>query len=76
MLVIRPITNRRFVPLGGAYVIITEELNVTKYNLAGSTKETYTLRSHNYTMFEDFEVFKNDIKHLFLVVKVIKDVTC
>src|SRR5690606_24177328 len=53
-LIIKPLKNRRFVALGEAYVIITDEQAVVKYIRAGSTPETYTLRSHNYTMFEDF----------------------
>lgn len=74
MMVIRRLKNFDFIPPGQAYVVISEEVAVVKYIRNGSTPEKWTLRSHN-DIYEDFEVKRSDVKHLFIVVKVLKDLT-
>lgn len=74
MMLIRKLKNFDFIPPGQAYVVISEELAVVKYIRNGSTPESWVLRSHN-DIYEDFEVKRSDVKHLFIVVKVLKDLT-
>lgn len=74
MMLIRKLKNFDFIPPGQAYVVISEELAVVKYIRNGSTPDSWILRSHN-DIYEDFEVKRSDVKHLFIVVKVLKDLT-
>lgn len=60
--------------LGPAYVIVTKERTVVKYIRKGSNKDSWLLRSHN-DKYEEFEVPRSSVIHLFIVVKVIKELT-
>ncbi|MBF9252445.1 S24 family peptidase [Pontibacter sp. 172403-2] len=73
-MIIRRVENLNVVPPGQAYVIITGEQSMVKYIRVGSTQDKWNLRSHNREEFEDFEINKSDVKHLFIVVKVLKDI--
>ena len=72
VMLIKKIEDREFVPPGHAYVVISNELSVVKYIRNGSTSDKWVLRSHN-DFYEDFEVRKEAVKHLFIVVKVLKE---
>lgn len=74
VMLIKRIEDREFVPPGHAYVVISTELSVVKYIRNGSTPDKWVLRSHN-DFYEDFEVSKSSVKHLFIVVKVLKELT-
>lgn len=73
-MLIRKLTNWDFIPRGNAYVIIGKEVSVVKYIRNGPTPDEWLLRSHN-EYYEDFIVSKKDILHLFIVVKVLKELT-
>lgn len=74
IMLIRKLESRSFIPPGHAYVVIGKELTVVKYIRQGSTHGHWVLRSHN-EYYEDFEVEKSDVIHLFIVVKVLKELT-
>lgn len=74
IMLIRKLESRSFIPPGHAYVVIGKELTVVKYIRKGSTPDHWVLRSHN-EYYEDFEVEKSDVIHLFIVVKVLKELT-
>lgn len=73
-MLIRKLENYNFIPPGHAYVIISDELSVVKYIRNGRDNEHWTLRSHN-DIYEDFEVKRSDIKHIYIVVKVLKELS-
>ncbi len=63
-----------FVPFGHPYVIITEKLTVVKYIRKSPNSDSWLLRSYN-EQYEDVEIKKGDVVHLFIVVKVLKELT-
>lgn len=73
-MLIRKLTDFDFIPPGHAYVVISEDLTVVKYLRNGSTPNLWCLKSHN-SKYEDFEVPKKKVKHLFIVVKVLKELS-
>lgn len=74
VMLIRKIEDWSFLPFGLPYVVIGTEMSVVKYLKAGPTQDEWTLSSHN-EGHEDFHVPKTSVKHLFVVVKVLKDIT-
>lgn len=72
IMLIRKLENYDFIPPGHAYVVISNELSIVKYVRNGKDESYWTLRSHN-DKYEDFPVKREDVKHLFIVVRVIKE---
>jgi phage repressor protein C with HTH and peptisase S24 domain len=74
IMLIRRLRNFDFIPPGHAYVVISDELSIVKYLRNGKDENHWTLRSHNKN-YEDFTVKRSSIKHLFIVVKVLKELS-
>ena len=74
IMLIRKLQNFDFIPPGHAYVVISEELSIVKYVRNGKDDNHWTLRSHN-ANYEDFSVKRSAVKHLFIVVKVLKELS-
>ncbi|WP_187269993.1 XRE family transcriptional regulator [Pontibacter qinzhouensis] len=74
VLLIRRIQDRSFIPLGLTYVLIGAEMSAVKYIHDELPGEKWLLTSHN-VEHKPFPVKKEAIKHLFVVVKVLKDLT-
>lgn len=73
-MLIRRLESRTFIPPGHAYVIIGEELTVVKYIKNSDEENTWLLKSHN-EKYEPFKVKISEVKHLFIVVRVLKELT-
>lgn len=59
---------------GKPYVVITSELNALKYIRKHSNPDMVILRSENVELYDDFDIEKKAIIHLFKVLCVIKSV--
>lgn len=74
VMLIRRIEDWSFINFGYPHVIIGKETTAVKYLRKGPDPDTWILRSHN-DIYEDFDIPKASVKHLFAVVKVLKDIT-
>lgn len=73
-MLLRRLESRTFVPPGHAYVVIGQELAVVKYIRNSDEADSWLLKSHN-EKYEPFKVKIAEIKHLFIVVRVLKELT-
>ncbi|PSR54199.1 hypothetical protein AHMF7605_12030 [Adhaeribacter arboris] len=76
-LLIKRVDKNGYIAPGLSYVIITSNMTVVKYIQKGPNKNYWHLKSHNSDkeQYPDDEIAKDEIIHLFLVVKVLKELT-
>jgi len=74
IMLIRKIEDWNFINFGFPYVVIGSETSAVKYLRKGEDEKLWRLRSHNET-YEEFDIPISSVKHLFAVVRVLKEVT-
>lgn len=74
VMLIRRIEDWDFINFGFPYVVIGKETTAVKYLRKGPDNNTWTLKSHN-EEYDEFDIPRSSVKHLFAVIKVLKDIT-